>query len=232
MHAFAARIGIALALLGIACGCPKGNVVVPAREVTFDLQLQTSEVSLAGHGSSPPGGSGISFDRATIAIPDPQATPPLLDDLVLYSTSPGCHPDSSGSSTCDWDVRSRLTVHGVATGPAAIDLDDQRARLELSAVMTAPPATGPCPGKPGVTGCTVDGGETGAPAYVAFSDLSGQLSITGLAENCTDALSSCALTAQGTFSLTAMGPDEEMVSLVAGSMTAADTFVYRSSCNE
>jgi len=218
-------------VLGLACGCPKGNVVVPARNVSFDLQLWTADQMLTGHGSSPPAGDGISFDRATIVTPDPQTPPPLPDDLVLYSMAPGCHPDDSGTAVCDWDIRSQLTVHGVMAGPALINLDDQRAELLLSAVMTPPPATGPCPGKPGIYGCPADGGGA-TVAYVPYTNLTGQLALTALAENCTQALSSCALTAQGTLALTATGPGAEAVSLGAGTLTAADTFIYRSSCSD
>jgi len=222
---------VVVSVLGLACGCPKGNVVVPLRNVSFDLQLWTADQLLTSHGSSSPSGDGISFDRTTIYISGPQTPTPLPDDLLLYSMSPGCHPDDSGAAVCDWEIRSRLTIHGVKAGPATIYLDDQRAELLLSVMMTPPPATGPCPGKPGLYGCPIDGGTADAP-YVPYTNLNGQVVLTVLDENCTQALSTCALTAQGTFALTATGPGVEVVSLAAGTLTAADTFMYRSSCSD
>lgn len=219
--------------LSVACApsCPTGNVVVPARDVSFALQLQTADGPLTSHGSSPPDGEGISFDRATIVVADPQGSPLASGDLGLYSLSPGCHPDSAGNAVCDRDIRIRLTIHGVMTGVTSVDLDDQRAQLQMSVAPTGSPATGPCPGKPGLTGCAADGGQAGTGTYVSTSGLTGHLDVTQLAEDCTGVLSSCALAAQGTFELSAMGPSGEPVKLSSGTLTAADTLMARTSCD-
>jgi len=222
---------LVLAVLGLGCGCPKGNLILPARDVSFDLQTVVAGVQLTGHGSSPPSGAGISFDRATILAGDGTAGMPAPGDLLLFAISPGCHPDTTGPSVCDRLIRILLTVHGVANGAGSYTLDDARAELKL-AVDEVAPATGPCPGKPGVTGCAVADAGTPAP-YVSQTGIAGSLAMTRLAEDCTDVITSCALNAEGTFDLTAGSVGGDTVALRTGAITAADTFSYEdgSICN-
>jgi len=198
--------------------------------VGFDLQMLSAGVQLTGHGSSPPSGSGISFDRATIAGAGDFA-PPAAGDLLLFAMSPGCHPDSTGAAVCDRTVRILLTVHGVASGAASYTLDDAHAELGL-AVDELPPATGPCPGKPGLTGCPSP--DAGAPSrYVAQTGIGGLLTMPRLAENCTDAIASCALDADGTCAVTTGRAGGHPVGLTSGTVGAADTFSYQdgTTCN-
>jgi hypothetical protein len=191
--------------------------------VSFDLQMLAAGVSLTGHGSSPPSGAGISFDRATIAGAAP-AGPPAPGDLLLFAMSPGCHPDATGAAVCDRAIEVLLTVHGVASGAASYPLDDTRAELQL-AVDEIPAATGPCPGKPGLTGCAADAGAL-AP-FVTQPGIAGLLTLTRLAEDCTDVIAGCALDVDGTFDVTARSTGGDTVALASGAVTAADTFSYQ-----
>ncbi|HXI54447.1 MAG TPA: hypothetical protein VNO55_00180, partial [Polyangia bacterium] len=84
-----------MSVLGLACGCPKGNVVSAMRGVSVTLRLQTTDGVMTGNGTSPPDGEGISFDRSAVVASLSQTSRPLPDDLVLFVMSPGCHPDSS-----------------------------------------------------------------------------------------------------------------------------------------
>jgi hypothetical protein len=225
-------IAVLSSAIGLACGCPTGNIVVPEREVSFNLRLQTGNGLLAGHGSSPPGGQGISWKRATL---EGSTQPPLKDDLVLFSMSPGCHADATGSTVCDYGIRTSLIVHGVMAGPAAIDLDDQRAALKVSVEMIpAISASGPCPGKPELNTCPLDPQPMPTPDVSSYTGLMGHVTITELGEDCTHVISSCSLGAQGTFDLSATGPNGETIELASGALTATDTFMYSdsSSCTD
>jgi hypothetical protein len=219
----AAAASLVLSVVALGCGCPTGNVVVPARDVTFDLQLLAGGVQLTGHGSSPTSGEGISFDRATIAIGG-GAGPPAPGDLRLSAMSPGCHADATGSPVCDRMVRALLTIHGVSKGAASYTLDDTRAELEL-AVDVPPAAFGPCPGKPGLDGCAEADAGVSSP-YVAQHGITGLLTMTSLAEDCTDVISGCALAARGTFNLSAQGAGGDTIALSSGAVTATDTLSY------
>lgn len=222
-----------LSTLGLGCGgCPTGNAVQPARDVTFDLQLQpVGGALLTGHGSSPPDGEGLSFDRTTITVSGSQVPPHASDDLVLVAMAPGCHPDSTGASLCDYLLRSWLIVHQVAPGASSIDLDDSRAALALSVTPVVAGSTGPCPGKPGLSGCPTATAPDGP--MVAYTGIAGHLDLSELSQDCTDAISSCALTAAGAFTVSASTPQGDTVELASGSLTAADTLLYQdqSSCN-
>jgi hypothetical protein len=91
----------------------------------------------------------------------------------------------------------------------------------------------PCTGKPGVDGgLCVDVSDSGASTdkEVTYSAIQGQLILTNLDENCTDVLSICALTAAGTFQVSATGPEGEALSLSAGTLSATDTLTYRHTC--
>jgi hypothetical protein len=214
---------LVLSVVALGCGCPTGNVVVPARDVTFDLQLLAGGVQLTGHGSSPTSGEGISFDRATIAIGGGLG-PPAPGDLRLSAMSPGCHADATGSPVCDRLVRVLLTIHGVSKGAASYTLDDTRAELEL-AVDTPPTEFGPCPGKPGLAGCVQADAGVSAP-WVAQHGIRGLLTMTHLAEDCSDVLAECALAASGTLDVSAQGAGGDTVVLASGAVTATDTFSY------
>jgi hypothetical protein len=220
------RVAAALLVLSVlawGCGCPTGNVVVPARDVSFDLQLLAGGVPLTGHGSSPPSGEGISFDRATIAIGG-AAGPPAPGDLRLSAMSPGCHADATGAPVCDRMVRVLLTIHGVSKGAASYALDDRRAELEL-AVDAPPGGFGPCPGKPGLDGCVEADAGVSAP-YVAQHGITGLLTMTHLAEDCSDVIAGCALAAAGTFDVSAQSAGGDTIVLASGAVTATDTFSY------
>ncbi len=65
-----------------------------------------------------------------------------------------------------------------------------------------------------------------------YTGVQGQVSLSALAEDCTDVLSICALTAAGSFQLTATGPNGEALSLSTGTITAADTLMYRGTCSD
>ena len=233
-----------LLLAGLGCGgstCPKGNVVVALRDVSFAMQLQGGEGTLTGNGSSPPNGEGIAFDRATLPTSAGEGPSPGQDDLVLHAWSPGCHGEAAGNPVCDQTFKLYLTIHGVAVHPnlpLVLALDDQRAQLSLL-VEASSGAMGACGSdKPGVadsgTKCSaiLDAGGASSPHYAVYTSLRGQINLTQLAEDCTDALSSCALAAQGTFQLTAAGPNDETLTLTAGSLTATDTFRYRDTCED
>jgi hypothetical protein len=215
---------LALAMVGLGCGgCPTGNLVVAARNVSFDLRMTAGSVQLTGHGSSPPSGGGISFDRATITGAAP-AAPRAQGDLLLFAMSPGCHPDATGSALCDRMIQVLLTVHGVTSGAASYKLDDTRAELQLA--VDDLPATGPCPGKPGLNGCAApDAGASGA--YVAQTDISGLLTMVRLAEDCADAIAGCALDADGTFEVSAGSAGGDTIALASGDVTATDTLAYQ-----
>jgi hypothetical protein len=223
-------IPLALSVTALGCGCPRGNLVVAARNVGFDLQLMTAGTELTGHGLSPPGGEGISFDRATISAGE-AGGPPAPGDLLLFSISPGCHPDATGASLCDRTVRVALTVHGVTSGGGSYTLDDAHAELRV-AVDEVVAALRPCPGKPGLTGCAAD---AGAPApYIAQTGIQGALTIEHLAENCWDVIAACALNAVGGFQVTAGSASGDTVTLAAGTVTAEDSFSYQDGtiCNQ
>jgi hypothetical protein len=217
---------------GVGCGCPRGNLVIPARDVTFDLNLQAAGTQLTGHGSSQPDGEGISFDRATITVGGAETPAPAPSDLVLFAMSPGCHADASGATTCDRIIQILLTVHHVDAGAASFDLDDSRARLALE-VAPAVSATGPCPGKD--AGAGVMCGSSGAANdwFVPYTGIRGHLTVARLAEDCTDVIAACALAADGTFDVTAASANGDTVELASGTLTAADSFSYRdgNSCN-
>jgi|GEM_PF-5963909 len=220
---------------GAGCGCPQGNAVEAARSVQADFQLASPTVPYTGHASSRPGGTSIAFDRSTI-LQGSSPGPASRTDLALYLMAPGCHPDESGSMICDWSFDLVVTVHGVParpTLPLTIGLDDQSAAVQVNSQFHPAPVYGPCPDKPGLddagVSCVVS---TDPPASgdVPYSSVQGQLTLTTLDENCTDVLSSCALTAAGTFQLAATGPAGEALSLNAGMIAAADTLAYRKTC--
>jgi hypothetical protein len=205
-------------------------VVVPAREVTFALRLQLADALRTGHGSSPPDGEGISFDRATIPVTGTDAKATAPDDLVLYAMSPGCQVDAAEITTCDRDVRLRLAVHHVTPGAASIALDDARAQLAVAVAL--PASVVPCPPKNGVSpgGCSV----TAAAPFAAYTGIRGQLTLAHLAEDCTDVIGACALSADGTFDLTGTSAAGDTVELASGALSAADTLSYQdgNSCNQ
>jgi hypothetical protein len=209
----------------VACGCPEGNIVMPSRNVTGDLRWRAGDatLSLDGHFSSSPSGDGISYDRATVPIGG-EPGPALRTDLVLYAMSPGCHADATGARVCDRNLRVRLTVHGVALGAGSYGLDDTHANLELQ-VGNPTGAGQPCPDKPGLDGCTTN--VTPEPAFVAYTAVSGSLVLSRLEEDCTDALRECALTAEGTFAISAATPAGDALELTSGIVGAQDTFMRR-----
>lgn len=223
-------VPIVLSMTALGCGCPRGNLIVPTRDVSFDLQLLTAGVELTGHGLSPPSGEGISFDRATISASE-AGGPPAPGDLLLFSVSPGCHPDATGASICDRWVRVLLTVHGVTIGGGSYILDDSHAELQV-AVDEVVAAPRPCPGKPDLTGCTPDAGPP-AP-YVAQTGIQGVLTMDHLAENCFQVIAACALNAVGAFEVTAGSASGDTVTLAAGRVTAEDSFSYQDGtmCNQ
>ena len=226
-------LAASLSTLGLGCGsCPTGNAVEPAREVTFDLHLQlVGGALLTGRGSSPPDGEGLSFDRTTIAVGGAQVPPPASNDLVMFAMTPSCHPDSTGATVCDYLLRSWLIVHQVAPGTSSIELDDSRAALALSVTPVVTGSTGPCPGKPGLSGCPTTTSPDGP--MVAYTGIAGHLDLSELSQDCTDVISSCALAAAGSFTVSASTPQGDAVELASGSLTAADTLVYQdhNSCN-
>jgi hypothetical protein len=218
---------------GAGCQCPDGNAVDAVRYVAADFQLDTSTVAYASKAQSAPGGGAIAFDRATI-VAGGSAGPATASDMVLYLMAAGCHPDESGAAVCDLQFDLALTIHDVSRHPSlplTVALDDRSAALRLES--SSSPVQVPCTGKPGVDGGLCSGGpDPGAPPdkEVFYSGIQGQLILTSLDENCTDVLSICALTAAGTFQASATGPDGEALSLTAGSITAADTLMYRHTC--
>jgi hypothetical protein len=216
-------VSLVLSVVASGCGCPSGNVVVPARDVSFDLQMLAEGTPLTGHGSSLPSGEGISFDRATIGG-GAAAGPLAPGDLQLFAMSPGCHPDATGFAVCDRMVRVLLTIHGVTRGAASYSLDDERAELEIA--VEAPPGAGPCPGKPGLDGCAATDAGASAP-YVAQQGISGLLTMARLAEDCTDTIAGCALDARGTFDVSAQSAGGDTIALASGAVTAADTLSYQ-----
>lgn len=229
------RLTVGLLVGGAACTCPKGNVLTAARNVSAEFQLVTATETYAGHATSPPSGQGISFDRSTIASTG--SGPQTGTDLILYTMSPGCHPDATGGTVCDWGFDVLVTIHGVAPKsslPLTIAIDDASTAVQVTS--QPPPIFGPCPDKPGLGDaagkCSVisDSSTQTATDDATYTGLQGLLSLTQLAEDCTDVLSTCALTAQGSFQLTGTGPHGETLSLTSGSVTAADTLMYRDTC--
>ncbi|HEY6475682.1 MAG TPA: hypothetical protein VI456_03820 [Polyangia bacterium] len=226
----------ALLVVGWGCACPKGNVVVASRDVGFVFQLSTPAEIYMGQGTSPPSGDGIEFDRATLPVMDPDKPAASATDLVLHALAPGCHPDTTGAVVCDWSFDVFATIHGVnphAGLPLTIDLDDSSASVKVAG--SPPPVLGPCPDKPGLADagvkCAVPS-DAGPAAFVTYEGLQGQMTLTELAENCTNVLSICALTAQGTFQLTGVGPNGEALSMTSGTLLAADTLMYRDMCTD
>jgi len=221
--------------VGAGCACPQGNAVEAARLVQAGFQLASSTVAYTGNASSRPGGGAIAFDRSTI-LEGSSPGPASRTDLAVYMMAPGCHPDASGATICDWSFDLAVTVHGVPphpTVPLTIALDDRSAAAQVNGQFHPTPVYGPCPDKPGLAdagvSCVVS---TDPPAsgYVPYSGIQGQLTLTSLDENCTDVLSVCALTAAGTFELAATGPAGESLSLSEGTIAAADTLMYRQTC--
>lgn len=225
-------VGLLVATGG--CTCPKGNAVTASRDVAADFQLVTATQTYTGHATSPPSGQGIAYDRATIPTLDSPTAPARGTNLALYTMSPGCHPDATGTVVCDWAFAVAVTIPGVGPSPAlplTIALDDATATVRVDG--TPPPILGPCPGKPDtgskcpvVTDASTDDGTDSA----TYTGLQGQVTLTQLAEDCTDVLSICALTAAGTLQLTATGPNGEALSLSAGTIAAADTLTYQATC--
>lgn len=223
-------LSLMLCLLSVgsaACGCPEGNIVVPSRNVTGDLRWRSGDatLSLDGHFLSSPSGEGISYDRATVPIGGEPA-PAHRTDLVLEAMSPGCHADATGARLCDRNLRVRLTVHGVSLGAGSYGLDDTHAKLELQlGNPTTPPGNAPCPGKPGLTGCNTN--VTPEPAFVAYTAVTGSLVLSRLQEDCSDVLRECALTAEGSFAVSAATPAGDALELASGIIGAQDTFMHR-----
>ena len=222
-------LSLTLSLLSVgsaSCGCPEGNIVVPSRNVTGDLRWRSGDaaLSLDGHFSSSPSGDGIAYDRATVPIGG-EPSPALRTDLVLSAMSPGCHPDTAGARVCDRNLRVRLTVHGVALGAGSYGLDDAHANLELQVGNPSTGGSGPCPDKPGLTGCSTN--VSPEPAFVAYTAVSGSLVLSRLEQDCTDVLRECGLTAAGAFELSAATPAGDALELTSGIVSAQDTFMYR-----
>jgi hypothetical protein len=209
-----------------ACGCPAGNAVVAARSVAGDLRWQSADGTevLAGHFSSSPSGEGISYDRATIPMSGASAAPPPTD-LVLLAMSPGCHADATGARICDRNIRVRLTIHDVAPRPAAYVLDDAHANLEVQVGAVAVPGHDPCPDKPDLMGCNTNPAPD--PSFVPYPIMSGTLTLSRLEEDCTDVLTACSLTADGSFTVSGSAPDGTLVELTSGSVSARDSFNHR-----
>jgi hypothetical protein len=221
-----------LLVLGVGCGCPKGNEVVASRDVSFGFQLVTAADTYAGHADSPPSGEAIAFDRATLTS-SPDGPTAGADDLLLYALAPGCHADDTGAKICDWGFRIYVTIHGVGrlpNLPPAIAVGDTSAAVNV--VGEPPPVPEPCPDKPELAdvGGTCNISTPEAP--VAYHGLAGQFVLTELAEDCTDVVSICALTAQGSFHLTAVGPNGEALSATDGALVAADSLMYRDTCTD
>jgi hypothetical protein len=203
--------------------------------VSAEFQLVTAAETYTGHATSPPSGQGIAFDRAT--IPETGGGPKSATDLVLYTMSPGCHPDATGATVCDWGFDVLVTIHGVGPDPSlplTVAIDDSSAAVQVTS--QPPPVLGPCTDKPGLEDagvkCSVvsDSSTQTGTSDATYTGLQGLLTLTQLAEDCTDVLSVCALTAQGAFELTGTGPGGEALSLTSGTVTAADTLMYRDTC--
>jgi hypothetical protein len=223
------RVGLALRcaaaaglpLLAPGCvHCPEGDVIEANRQITFDVRHQAAGLTLAGQGSTGPSELAIAFGRATVVSPPP--APP--GDLVLDGDAVGCHADAAGQRVCDRNVEVRLIVHDVGPAPASIDLDDQRADLEVR-VATMLVATGPCPGKEELGGkCPTDEDRAKVvdSGTVSYQGIRGRFDIERLELDCDHVVSTCGLQARGTFSVTATAPDGALIELSSGTFSAAD----------
>ena len=60
------------------------------------------------------------------------------------------------------------------------------------------------------------------------------MTVTHLAEDCTDAIAGCALAASGTFGVSAQSAGGDTIALASGAITATDTLSYLDgkSCNQ